>query len=92
MTSNDRHRLPITGMTCSHCETTVSETLQAFVAQDVQADFTQGDATFPLPRAPVMPGCRVQDNRDRHTTWSSTPLLRLWRPLRPWSAGIHGAG
>lgn len=49
MTSNDRHRLPVTGMTCIHCEATVSEALLGAGAQDVRADFNQGDATFLLP-------------------------------------------
>ncbi len=49
MTSNVRHRLPVAGMTCIHCEATVSEALQAAGAQDVQADLKQGEATFRRP-------------------------------------------
>jgi len=48
MTSNDHRRLPITGMTCAHCETVVGAALQSEGAQDVQADFRRGEATFSL--------------------------------------------
>jgi len=49
MTSNNQRRLPIAGMTCAHCETAVSAALQSVGAQDVQADFQRGEATFSLP-------------------------------------------
>jgi len=49
MASNNRQRLPVAGMTCIHCETSVSKALQTVGAQDVEADFTRGEATFRLP-------------------------------------------
>ena len=42
-------RLPIAGMTCSHCETAVRGALEGVGAQDVRADFRRGEATFTLP-------------------------------------------
>lgn len=48
MSSNNQRRLPFAGTTCTHCETTVGEALQAAGAQDVQADFKRGEATFRL--------------------------------------------
>ncbi|MDP9364217.1 MAG: mercury(II) reductase [Chloroflexota bacterium] len=50
--SNDRARLPIAGMTCSHCETAVRGALAAAGATDVRADFRRGEATFRLPEDP----------------------------------------
>jgi mercuric reductase len=47
--SDDRILLPIAGMTCTHCETTVSKALHAAGAEDVHADFRRGEATFTLP-------------------------------------------
>ena len=46
--SNDRARLPVAGMTCPHCETTVRGALEAAGARDVHADFRHGEATFRL--------------------------------------------
>ncbi len=46
--SNDRARLPVAGMTCPHCETTVRGALAAAGARDVHADFRHGEATFRL--------------------------------------------
>jgi mercuric reductase len=48
--SDDRVRLPIAGMTCAHCETTVSTVLTRAGATDVEADFQRGEATFHLPK------------------------------------------
>ncbi len=42
-------RLPITGMTCDHCESAVRAALEGMGAQDVRADFRRGEATFTLP-------------------------------------------
>jgi mercuric reductase len=47
--SEDRVHLPISGMTCDHCEATVRAALQGAGAQDVRADFRRGEATFILP-------------------------------------------
>ncbi len=49
MTSSDRYRLPIAGMTCAHCEVVISTTLQSVGAQNIHADWKQGEATFSLP-------------------------------------------
>lgn len=47
--SSERYRLPIAGMTCVHCEVAVSTALQSEGAQNVHADWKQGEATFTLP-------------------------------------------
>ena len=49
MTSSHQRRLPITGMTCDHCEIAVRDALHAAGALNVQADFRRGEATFDLP-------------------------------------------
>lgn len=49
MTSNDQHRLPVAGMTCSHCEVAVSSALQSVGARNFHADWKRGEATFTLP-------------------------------------------
>ncbi len=49
MAGKQQQRLPIAGMTCPHCETTVRDALQSVRAQDIHADFRRGEATFTLP-------------------------------------------
>lgn len=49
MTNSDRYRLPIAGMTCTHCEVAVSSALQSAGAEDIHADWKQGEATFTQP-------------------------------------------
>lgn len=51
MTNINHRRLLIAGMTCTHCETAVSAALQSVGAQNVQANFQRGEATFILPSA-----------------------------------------
>jgi mercuric reductase len=46
--SEGRIRMPIGGMTCVYCETTVRAALAAGGAEDVHVDFRRGEATFRL--------------------------------------------
>ncbi|MGI9049078.1 MAG: mercury(II) reductase [Rubrobacteraceae bacterium] len=47
--SEQRTRMDIEGMTCSHCEATVKRALEDTGARDASADFRRGEATFDLP-------------------------------------------
>ncbi len=47
--SEQRTRMNIEGMTCSHCEVTVKRALEEAGASDAAADFRRGEATFDLP-------------------------------------------
>ncbi len=43
------HTMEIEGMTCAHCEQTVSDALEKAGALNVHADFRRGEATFKIP-------------------------------------------
>lgn len=45
----DAYRMEIGGMTCAHCDQSVSEALEEAGALDVQANFRRGEAIFKLP-------------------------------------------
>ena len=47
--SEQRTRMNIEGMTCTHCEDTVKRALEEAGAGDAAADFRRGEATFDLP-------------------------------------------
>jgi mercuric reductase len=44
-----RYRMDVAGMSCAHCELTVSRALERAGAQDARASFQHGVATFDLP-------------------------------------------
>lgn len=43
------NRMGVGGMTCAHCEVSVSRALESVGASEVSADFRRGEATFELP-------------------------------------------
>ncbi len=43
------YRMPVTGMTCEHCELTVARALERAGATKVTADFRRGEARFTVP-------------------------------------------
>lgn len=45
----DIYTMGIEGMTCAHCEQSVTEAMQQAGARDVQASFRRGQATFKMP-------------------------------------------
>ncbi len=47
--SEQRTRMNIEGMTCTHCEVSVKRALEDAGARDAAADFRRGEATFGLP-------------------------------------------
>src|SRR5712691_11342710 len=80
--------MQIAGMTCAHCETTVTEVLTAAGAADVRADWTTGLATFAalerdraaLQRAVEDAGYRVMSIGD---------TTREYRRVDPAGGGAH---
>lgn len=49
MVSDQRTKMSVGGMTCTHCEITVKRALEGAGARDASADFRRGEAVFELP-------------------------------------------